>query len=82
MNLIDFVSEEDAEKRIEVQERIDDLSRIERAMLHLWVEGYTQAEIAHMFGYTERHIRRILANISEKCPINGKNWRVNYRDKN
>ena len=39
MNLIDFVSEEDAEKRIEVQERIDDLSRIERAMLHLWVEG-------------------------------------------
>ena len=32
MNLIDFVSEEDAEKRIEVQERIDDLSRIERAV--------------------------------------------------
>jgi predicted transcriptional regulator len=32
------------------------------------VTGYTQAEIGRMFGYTDRHIRRILANISEKCP--------------
>jgi len=63
MNLIDFVSEDDAEKRIEVQERIDDLSRIERAMLHLWVEGYTQAEIAHMFGYSQQHVSRILSSI-------------------
>jgi len=66
MNLIDFVSEEDAEKRIEVQERIDDLSRIERAMLHLWVEGHTQVEIGNIFGYSDRHIRRIFANI--RCP--------------
>ena len=63
MNLVDFVSEEDAEKRIEGQERIDDLSRIERAMLHLWVEGYTQAEIAHMFGYSQARISQILNNI-------------------
>ena len=63
MNLIDFVSEEDAEKRIEVQERIDDLSRIERAVLYLWVTGYTQAEIAHMFGYSQQHVSRILSSI-------------------
>ena len=63
MNLVDFVSEEDAEKRIEVQERIDDLSRIERAVLYLWVTGYTQAEIAHMFGYSQQHVSRILSSI-------------------
>lgn len=67
MNLIDFVSEEDTEKRIEVQERIDDLSRIERAMLHLWVEGYTQAEIAHMFGYSQARISQILNAIYKSC---------------
>jgi len=66
MNLIDFVSEEDAEKRIEVQERIDDLSRIERAMLHLWVTGYTQAEIAHMFGYSQARISQILKKICKE----------------
>ena len=63
MNLVDFVSEDDAEKRIEVQERIDDLSRIERAMLHLWVEGYTQAEIGVVFGYSQARISQILNNI-------------------
>jgi len=66
MDLSDFISHEDAEKRIEVQERIDDLGRIERAMLHLWVEGYTQAEIGVMFGYSREHVNRLLAKISQK----------------
>ena len=66
MNLIDFVSEEDAEKRIEVQERIDDLSRIERAVLYLWVTGYTQAEIGVIFGYSQSQISRILKNLCKK----------------
>jgi len=34
--------------------------------LYLWVEGYTQAEIAHMFGYSREHVNRILAKISQK----------------
>lgn len=66
MNLVDFVSKEDAEKRIEVQERIDDLSRIERAMLHLWVEGYTQVEIGVMFGYNQSQVSRILKNLCKE----------------
>ena len=82
MNLSDLISDENVDKRIEIQEAIGQLGHTDRAVLYLWVIGYTQNEIAQMFGYTERHIRRILANISEKCPINGKNWRVNYRDKN
>lgn len=66
MNLEDYISHEDIDKRIEVQERIGDLGRIERAMLHLWVEGYTQVEIGRFFGYSDRHVRRIMANI--RCP--------------
>ena len=56
------------ENKIDIERAIGRLSRREAAVLYLWVTGYTQAEIARMFGYTDRHIRRILANISEKCP--------------
>ena len=68
MNLSDFIAEENADKKIEIEEAVNRLGHIDRAILYLWVEGYTQAEIGRMFGYTDRHIRRILANISEKCP--------------
>lgn len=69
MNLVDFISDEDADKRLEVQERINDLGRIQRAVLHLWVEGYTQAEIGRMFGYTQGRISQILSGIN-KSPRN------------
>ena len=68
MTLSDYVSHEDVDRKIEIEEAVNRLGHIDRAVLYLWVEGYTQAEIARMFGYTDRHIRRILANISEKCP--------------
>lgn len=77
MDLSDFISHEDAEKRIEVQERINNLGRIERAMLHLWVEGYTQVEIGVMFGYSQARVSQILSGIYKS----GHKWRVNYRDK-
>ena len=60
--------EQGVENKIDVERAIGRLSRREAAVLYLWVTGYTQAEIGRMFGYTDRHIRRILANISEKCP--------------
>ena len=68
MNLSDIIAEENADKKIEIEEAVNRLGHIDRAVLYLWVEGYTQAEIGVMFGYSERHIRRILANIREKCP--------------
>ena len=68
MNLTDFIAEENADQKIEIAEAVERLGHIDRAVLYLWVEGYTQAEIGRIFGYTDRHIRRILANISEKCP--------------
>lgn len=58
----------DADRKIETEQAIEKLGHIDRAVLYLWVEGYTQAEIGVIFGYSERHIRRIIANISEKCP--------------
>ena len=67
MNLGDFVCG-DADRKIETEQAIEKLGHIDRAVLYLWVEGYTQAEIGVIFGYSERHIRRILANIREKCP--------------
>ena len=60
--------EQGVENKIDVERAIGRLSYREAAVLYLWVTGYTQAEIGRMFGYTDRHIRRILANISEKCP--------------
>ena len=60
--------EQGVENKIDVERAMGRLSRREAAVLYLWVTGYSQAEIGRMFGYTDRHIRRILANISEKCP--------------
>jgi len=68
MNLSDFIADENADQKIEIEKAVERLGHIDRAVLYLWVEGYTQAEIGRMFGYSERHIRRILANIREKCP--------------
>ena len=70
MTLADMFApdEQGVENKIDVERAIGRLSYREAAVLYLWVTGYTQAEIARMFGYTDRHIRRILANISEKCP--------------
>ena len=63
MNLSDYVSHENADKKIEIQEAINQLGHIDRAVLHLWVEGYTQTEIANIFGFSQSKICRILANL-------------------
>ena len=66
MNLSDFIAEENADQKIEIAEAVERLGHIDRAVLYLWVEGYTQAEIGRMFGYSREHINRILAKISQK----------------
>ena len=63
MNLSDLISDEDVDKRIEIQEAIGQLGHTDRAVLYLWVTGYTQAEIAEIFGYSQSKICRILANL-------------------
>jgi len=66
VTLSDFVSQENADKKLEIEEAINRLGHIDRAVLYLWVEGYTQAEIAHMFGYCQQRISQIIADISKK----------------
>ena len=65
MNLTDFIAEENADQKIEIAEAVERLGHIDRAVLYLWVEGYTQAEIGQIFGYSQQRISQILANISK-----------------
>ena len=65
MNIADIVSQENADKKIEIEEAVGRLGHIDRAILYLWVEGYTQAEIGAIFGYSQQRISQILANISK-----------------
>ncbi len=77
MNLGDIISQENVDKKIEIEEAIGRLGHIDRAILYLWVEGYTQAEIAHMFGYSQPRISQILANIykrGEKVAVDCRNY--------
>ena len=63
MNLTDFIAEENADQKIEIAEAVERLGHIDRAVLYLWVEGYTQAEIGRIFGYSQSKICRILGNL-------------------
>lgn len=66
MKLSDFIAHENVDRKIEIQETIQRLGHIDRAVLYLWVIGYTQEEIAHMFGYSQSQISRILKNLCKK----------------
>jgi len=67
MNLSDYVSHEDVDRKIEIEEAINRLGHIDRAVLYLWVEGYTQAEIGVIFGYSQSKICRLLANLHKSA---------------
>jgi DNA-directed RNA polymerase specialized sigma subunit len=63
MQLSDFIAHDDVDKKIEIQEAIGQLGHTDRAVLYLWVIGYTQEEIAQMFGFSQSKICRILGNL-------------------
>jgi DNA-directed RNA polymerase specialized sigma subunit len=66
MNLSDFIAHDDVDKKIEIQEAIRQLGHTDRAVLYLWVIGYTQTEIGVMFGYSQARISQILKTICVK----------------
>ena len=66
MNLSDFIAHDDVDKRIEIEQAIGQLGHTDRAVLYLWVTGYTQAEIGVIFGYSQSQISRILKNLCKK----------------
>ncbi len=63
MNLSDFIAHENVDKRIEIEQAIGQLGHTDRAVLYLWVIGYTQTEIANIFGFSQSKICRILGNL-------------------
>ena len=63
MNLSDLISDENVDKRIEIEQAIGQLGHTDRAVLYLWVIGYTQTEIANIFGFSQSKICRILGNL-------------------
>jgi len=67
VTLSDYVSHEDVDRKIEIEEAIRRLGHIDRAVLYLWVEGYTQAEIGVIFGYSQSKICRLLANLHKSA---------------
>ena len=69
MNLSDYISQENADKKLEVEEAIGQLGHVDRAVLYLWVTGYTQVEIAEIFGYSQSKICRILANLHKSTEL-------------
>ena len=66
MNLSDFIAHENVDKRIEIEQAIGQLGHTDRAVLYLWVIGYTQAEIGVMFGYSQARISQILKKICKE----------------
>jgi DNA-binding CsgD family transcriptional regulator len=56
MNLSDLISDEDVDNRIEIDQAIGQLGQTDRAVLYLWVIGYTQSEIANIFGFSQSKI--------------------------
>lgn len=66
--LDDFFDAEDIaqiEARLDAQRRFNALPRREKEVVLYYCLGYTQKEIGEIIGYSDRHIRRILA----KCPL-------------
>jgi len=66
MNISDFISQENIDKRIDAEKAIGRLTHIEKAVLYLYVTGHSQKEIGDILGYSPSQICRILKNI-ENC---------------
>ena len=69
MNLNDIFacdSTDDIDRKLDAQQQINRLGHIDRAVLYLWCGGYSQSEIATMFGYSQQRISQVLAKISKQ----------------
>lgn len=64
MNLDDMFatnSSTDAiDNKLDAQRRIEKLGHIDRAILYLWVSGFSQSEIGIIFGYSQGYISKLL----------------------
>ena len=69
MNLSDLFApdEQGAETRIDLEQAIGRLTFREAAVLYLWAMcEYSQAEVGEIVGLSQRHVGRIIENMSKK----------------
>ena len=82
MNLDEILSSEDTasvDNRIDLERAIGRLTFREATVLYLWAMcEKSQAEIGEIIGLSQRHVGRILENMSKS----DEKWRVNYMDEN
>ena len=67
MNLSDYVSHEDVDRKIEIEEAINRLGHIDRAILYFYITGHTQQEIGDILGYSRSQISKLLDKMNEKA---------------
>jgi DNA-directed RNA polymerase specialized sigma24 family protein len=70
MNLNDIFATNDStdaiDNKLDAQRAIEKLGHIDRAILYLWVNGFSQLEIAKMFGYSQGHISKLLDRMNRQ----------------
>ncbi len=70
MNLDDMFATNDTmsvDNKLDAQRAIDKLGHIDRAILYLWVCGFSQTEIGSIFGYSQGHISKLLDKLHSKA---------------
>ena len=70
MNLDDMFGDDmdGVENRIDIERAIGRLTFREATVLYLWAMcEYSQAEVGEIVGLSQRHVGRILANMSKKA---------------
>lgn len=71
--LNDFIDEsniESMERKVDVERKLASLTDLERRIVLLYAEGYSQQEIGERVGYSRRNIGNILENIAKSIVDN------------
>jgi len=69
----DFIDEsniESMERKVDVERKLASLTDLERRIVLLYAEGYSQQEIGERVGYSRRNIGNILENIAKSIVDN------------
>ena len=73
ISLNDFIDEsniESMERKVDVERKLASLTDLERRIVLLYAEGYSQQEIGERVGYSRRNIGNILENIAKSIVDN------------
>ena len=66
----DECSIESLERKLDVERKLASLTELERRIVLLYAEGYSQQEIGERVGYSRRNIGNILENIAKSIVDN------------